>query len=380
MRNRSVFQTALVVALAATTVILSGCGKDGDAVPPATASSAVSSEMQVGPENVAVATIGPLSSGPAVSGTLAPERSATVRAQIGGAVLQTYVEAGQGVRRGTLLARIDASGIQDAFVSARSGVTSAQNNLDVAERDLARSQKLLAAGAIAERDIDQARRAAITARAGLQDARARLAGAQRQVGNTAITSPINGVVSEKAISAGDVVQPGGALYTVVDPSSMRLEASVPAEHLSTVRTGIPVSFTVNGYPGRQFLGRVMRINPTADPITRQVRILVAVPNTEGALVGGLFAEGRIATDSRNGVVVPVAAVDVRGATPTVVKIRSGKVERVPVRIGIRDESSERLEITSGVTAGDTLLLGAAQGITPGTPTRISSVPAGGNRQ
>lgn len=360
------FGLTLAVGIASTS-----CGGNGEAAP-AVATGAATSGMVIGSENVAIAVVGPLSSGPALSGTLLPERSATVRAQIGGSVLQTFVEAGQAVRRGTLLARIDASGIQDAFLSARSGVTSAQNNLDVAERELARAQKLLAAGAIAERDIDQARRAAVAARAGVQDARARLAGARRQVGNTAITSPIGGVVSEKSVSAGDVTQPGGALFTIVDPSSMRLEASVPAEQLATVRIGIPVSFTVNGYPGRQFLGRVTRINPTADAVTRQVRIVVSVPNTGGSLVGGLYAEGRVSTSSRNGIIVPLAAVDLRGSSPVVVKIKGGKVERVSVQVGLRDEASERVEVVSGVVAGDTLLTGAAQGITPGTPTKVST--------
>jgi RND family efflux transporter MFP subunit len=159
---------------------------------------------------------------------------------------------------------------------------------------------------------------------------------------------------------------------VVDPSSMRLEASVPADQLSMVRVGVPVSFTITGYPDRQFLGRVTRINPTADPATRQVRIYVSIPNSGRTLVGGLFANGRIAATAHNGIAAPISAVDMRGTTPTVVRIKNGKADRVQVQLGIRDEGSERIEILSGVQSGDTLLLGAAQGITPGTPVRVSN--------
>lgn len=326
----------------------------------------------IGTENIAIVTNGVLQSGPTVSGTIAPEREAVVRAQVGGSVLQAHAEQGQSVRAGQTLARIDAGGLQDVYLSARAGVTSASNNADIARRELARAEKLLAAGAIAERDIEQARRGAIAANAALADARARLATAQKQVGNTVIAAPITGIVSERPISAGDVVQPGAHLFTVVDPSSMRLEGSVPAEELSQVKLGAPVTFTVNGYPGRTFTGRVSRVNPTADPATRQVRIVISIPNAEGRLVGGLFANGRLASESRSGMVVPVNAVDSRTNVPAVYRIKGGKVERVPVQLGLRDEGAERIEIASGVQVGDTLLLGAAQGITPGTIVTVST--------
>ncbi len=362
--------TRAATLLCAIALLSAGGCKRGAAE--ADAASAKAAGMTIGTENIAVVTAGEVMSGPTLSGALTPEREATVRAQVGGSVLQTYADQGQRVSAGQVLARIDASGLQDAFLSARASVTSARSSADIAERELARSQKLLAAGAIAERDIEQSRRASIAANAGLADARARLANAQKLLGNTRIAAPISGVLSERPISAGDVVQPGAAMFTVVDPSSMRLEASIPADQLSLVRIGVPVSFTVNGYPGRSLTGRVIRINPTADPATRQVRIIASIPNTNGALVGGLFATGRLASESKSGLTAPVSAIDARGTSPAVMRIRQGKVERVPVQLGLRDEGAERIEIRSGVQQGDTLLLGAAQGISPGTTVRVSA--------
>ena len=326
----------------------------------------------VGPENIAVATTGSIMAGPSLSGTLEPEREAVLRAQVSGSVLQTNADQGQAVSAGAVLARIDASGISDAYTSARAQVVAARNAYDIARNDLARNQKLLAAGAIAERDIEQSRRAAISAQAALEDANARLATAEKAYRSTTVTAPFNGIVSERPVSSGDVVQPGSALFTVVDPSSMRLEAAVPAEQLAEVRVGVPVAFTVSGYPGREFVGRVVRVNPTADPTTRQVRIYVSIPNAGRTLVGGLFASGRVSTASRTGLVVPTSAVDLRGTSPSVMRVKGGKVEKVAVQIGVNDKSSETTEIMTGLSAGDTLLVGAAQGITPGTPVRISA--------
>lgn len=371
-------------ALLSATLLSAAC-KDNAKDQIAAAERAAADGTMIGNENIAIAEVGPISSGPSISGALTPERSATVRAQLPGSVLQTYAEQGQAVRAGTTLAKLDQSAMQEPYLSARAGLASASNSNDIAQRELSRSQKLLAAGAVSEREMDQSRRNAIAARAALEDARARLATAQKAWGNTVVTSPLSGVVSERQVSAGDVVQPGAAMFTVVDPSSMRLEASVPADQLSMVRVGVPVSFTITGYPDRQFLGRVTRVNPTADPATRQVRIYVSIPNAGRTLVGGLYANGRISTSARNGLVVPVNAVDTRGTIPSVFRIKNGKVERAQVTVGIRDEGTERIEILTGVQAGDTLLVGAAQGITPGTRVRVTapgvaSAPQSGDKR
>jgi membrane fusion protein (multidrug efflux system) len=372
IRSISRKSTAILLSFFALTA-LNACSKGDNA---SAAETAKGEPMVVGPENISVAANGSIMIGPSISGTLEPDREAVLRAQVPGSVLQTYADQGQAVNAGTVLARIDATGIQDAYASARAGLVSARNAADVAAKDLARNEKLLAAGAIAERDIDQSRRSSIAAQAALEDANSRLASAEKAYRSTTVTAPFSGVVSERPVSPGDVVQPGTALFTVVDPSSMRLEASVPAEQLASIRIGVPVNFTVSGYPGRQFVGRITRINPTADPTTRQVRIYVSIPNEGRSLVGGLFANGRMSTATKLGLVVPESAVDIRGTSPFVMRVKQGKAEKVQVQIGLTDKTSETIEVLSGLQAGDTLLLGAAQGITPGTLIRVSAPTAG----
>jgi RND family efflux transporter MFP subunit len=175
------------------------------------------------------------------------------------------------------------------------------------------------------------------------------------------------------VSAGDVVAPGMPLFTIVEPGSMRLEAAVPAEQLAAVRVGAPVRFTVSGYPGRAFTGRVVRVSPVADPVTRQVQILATIPNAGNTLVGGLFAEGRVASESRTGLVVPATAVDQRGIAPVAKRLKGGQVEEVTVQLGLRDAATELVEITAGLAAGDTVLLGAAHGISAGTRVVVGRI-------
>jgi len=352
---------------------LAACGGDGEAADTAQAAPAAPSAVTVGPENVAVVLRDTIQSGPAISGSLQPERQATIRAEASGTVTAALVEPGQRVSRGQALARIETSGLAEQAISARANVAAVELAYQTAQRDAERATRLLAAGAIAERDAEAARTAAASARAQLQAARAQSTLAGRQLGNATASAPFAGIVGIKRVSTGDVVSPGTELYSVVDPSSMQLEGSVPADQLGAVRIGAPVQFTVTGYPDRTFAGKITRVAPVADPATRQVQIIASVPNTGNALVGGLFAEGRVASQSRDGLLVPGDAVDQRGVRPTVVRLKGGKVERVTVELGLRDETREMVEVRGGVAAGDTVLRGAAQGISNGTPVRVSAV-------
>jgi len=356
--------TLVMIALAA---LVAGC-KGADATKAATTPSGVF----VGPENIAIVKTEQIRSGPAISGTLQPEEQATVRAEVGGAVLSTQAEQGQRVVKGAVLVRLDDATLREAELSARAAVTTAQNTADISRRQVERNEALMKAGAIAERDLELSRNQAAAAESQLANARSMLANAQKQLAKSTVTAPFSGIVSARQVSAGDVIQPGAALYTIVDPSTMRLEASVPADQLSAARIGAPVDFTVNGYPSRKFTGKITRVNPVADPSTRQVRIIVSLPNANGVLVGGLFADGQVASEVRTAPVLPTAAVDERSLKPFVMRIKNGMVQKAEVELGIRDAATETVEVRSGVQPGDTILLGAARGISEKTPVKVNA--------
>jgi membrane fusion protein (multidrug efflux system) len=349
-----------------TLLAVTACGKkDADVATSAPVA------VTIGPENMTVVVQATLNSGPAISGSLVADRTAQIRAEIGGPVVAVLMEPGNRVSKGTPLARIDESAVREAWLSAKSAVTQATLAADIALREQGRSEKLLAAGAIAENALEAARRNNLASQAQLEDAKARFASAQKSLDNTVVKAPYDGVVSERAVNVGDIVSPGSAMFTVVDPSTMRLEGAVPSDQLGAVRMGAPVKFSVTGYPGKDFTGTISNIYPSADPSTRQVRLFVKIPNN-GGLVAGLYATGRVASVTRQGLVAPANAVDQRGIKPFVIRLKNGKIEKVEVTLGVHDESTERIEILSGIAVGDSLLVGAAQGITVGTPVTVSA--------
>jgi RND family efflux transporter MFP subunit len=351
--------------MALATLLAAACGggdaeETGQAPPPAV----------IGPENLAVALDTVLTVGPLLSGTLEPELAATVRAEVGGAVTAVLADDGQPVRRGQVLVRIDDTAVRDAYLSARAALRSAEATSQLARRNAERATRLQAGGAIAERDVEDAQTNATTAEGTLADARARLANAEKQLSKTVLRAPFAGIVANVTVSEGDIVQSGGSLLSVIVPTSLRLEASVPVDDIAAIKPGTDVSFTVSGFERRSFGGKIQLVSPAVDPTTRQVRVIVSIANKDRALVAGLFADGRVSTERRQAVVVPRAAIDSRGIRPLVVRLKSGRVERVEIETGLQDRVNERVEVRRGVAAGDTVLMGGAAGLPPGSPATV----------
>lgn len=356
---------AALAALVVST-LAAGCGGPAESAPSAPAEVGV---VRLSPENVVTAAVGTISSGPVISGQLTPAREASVRAQVGGSIVSLTVDRGQVVRPGAEVARISARDLDATRASAVAAVQSAQTALDVARSEADRTSALVKGGALASRDLEQARNAVAMSEAQLAAARSRVTSVEQMLDDTSVKAPFAGIVSARPASVGDVVTPGTELLTIIDPSSMRLEALVPSDQVPALRPGASVHFTIRGIPG-DFTGTIDRINPTADPVTRQVSCFVTLPNTGGRLIAGLFAEGRVDSVTHEGVVVPLSAVDETGTRPAVTRVRDGKAENVTVTLGARQIETETIEITDGVSVGDVLILGSARNVVPGTPIRI----------
>jgi RND family efflux transporter MFP subunit len=162
--------------------------------------------------------------------------------------------------------------------------------------------------------------------------------------------------------------------TIIDPSRLQLVASVPADAVGALRPGAPVEFRIPAYEEERFTGRISRISPAVDPVTRQLQIYVAVPNRPRTLVAGLFAEGRVTTATREALVAPADSVEASGESASVLRLRDGRAERVPVTVGLRDDQHGRIEIRSGLSANDMLLTGAARAVAVGARVEIAGSP------
>jgi RND family efflux transporter MFP subunit len=354
----------LVVVLA---LVAFGCKKGAQHQ----AAPAETPAVKLAPEDVVTIKRGELETGPRISGTLEAATRSVVRAEVGGTVLQVGPELGQAVKKGDLLARVEAKALGSVTTSAQGGVAAAEAQLDLARREVQRTEALVKGGALAQRELDRAQSQVTAAVAQVKQARAQLASSQSQLGDATVRSPIAGVVARRSVNVGDVVSPGAQLYEVIDPKTMRLDASVASDNLSAIAPGKAVDFEVRGYPDQRFAGTIARVAPAADPVTRQIQVLVDIPNPGGKLVAGLYAEGRVSVEKREALLVPLAAVDMSGDQPSVLRVKNGVVERAVIATGLRDERAEVVEVTNGVAVGDVLLLSrATKNIAPGAKVEI----------
>jgi membrane fusion protein (multidrug efflux system) len=302
----------------------------------------------------------------------------TIGAPMAEQLVEMYVNEGDRVRRGQPLAKFKDQVLQAAAAYASADVATQRMNVRVAEAESARAVALFAEGAIAQRDRDNALVALETARSRLSLAASQAANAEDRLKSATLTAPAAGVVSKRYVQAGDRVDNGKPVLELVDTRVLQLAASVPTEWLSELRIGRPVELTVAQLDSSEVSGRISRINPTADPATRQIQIYVDVPNPRETLVGGLFVSGRVLTrEAADVVAVPRPAVRYEGETrtPYVYVVERGRLARHPVGVGIADDAQALVEITSGVGAGDTVIVGPVEGLSEGTALRIAAAPA-----
>lgn len=328
----------------------------------------------IGPEDFVVAREGTIEAGPLITGALEPAQRAVLAAQSGGSVEWMRAELGDRVRQGQLLLRVQARDLKDTVASSSTALDAAERARELAERQLERTQKLVSSGALAQNELEVAENQLAAAEAQRDQARSALATARERLGGALVRAPFDGVISERQVSQGDVVAPGAPLLTVIDPTSMRLRADVPSRALPLLAVGADVEFRLRGIPDKTFHGSIERVGPAADPATRQIPLLVSLPNPTGQLVAGLFAEGQIAVQREQGLLLPSAALEDTQGRPQVRRLSADRVEIVDVTLGVEDAAGERVQVTSGLAPGDRVLTGAARSLPAGTRVELRAEP------
>ncbi len=360
------------IALLACALTIAACG-GSDQQAEATVDEADVVVLQ--PTDVATAQLESVAQSVVLTGTLNPYRIAEVRAQVPGLVSSIRVDRGDPVGAGQVMAVLDAQGIRSGAAGARAQVSAAEANLALAQQRYESSRKLYDAGAVSQIDFQAAQAALEAARGQLAAAQAQSASASESARQATITAPFAGEVSARTVNVGEAVNPGQALFQVVNSTALELAGQIPVRDAARVQRGQPVEFAIDAYPGQVFVGEVERVEPVADPTTRRVGVYLRMPNTGRTLVGGLFATGRIVTGARDSVVVvPATAVREQGGGTHVWVINNNALEQRPVTVGTTDPSRGIAGIISGLEPGEQVLIapGTARA---GAQVRISGVPA-----
>jgi membrane fusion protein (multidrug efflux system) len=188
----------------------------------------------------------------------------------------------------------------------------------------------------------------------------------RALNDGEVRAPFAGIVSKRYVNVGDKLSPDMPVAQVVDLARMEMEAPIPVGEIPYVKVGQQIEFTVDGFQGRAFTGKVERVNPSAEAGSRSISAFVTLPNADGALKGGMFASGTLATRTGAEVdVIPITAVIEEGGQSYVHVVKNGKVERRTVILGEKNTERGVVAVREGLERGIPVITVKAEGLKPG---------------
>jgi RND family efflux transporter MFP subunit len=383
-RRRSVLVVPGTALLLSASLLAGGCSTAVETAPDATKAS----------EPLAISTV-PVESRSIdrylrLTGSLKADAQAEVSAETAGRVIETPVERGTRVTQGALLVRISPSEtsaqLQEADANAAQieaklglvagqpfdrtkvpDVMNAKASLDLAEAEFNRMRTLVDQKVISQSEFDQRRTQLEAARQkyqseqnladqsyrSLEGARARVALARKAVADTSVRAPLTGLVAERLVSVGDYVTRGARVATVVRVDPLRVELTVPEQHVSLIRVGQQVRLTVDAYPGQEFAATVKFVSPSLRSDQRALTVEAIAANADARLKPGFFATALVRQpDAAPALLVPATAIETIAGTSRVYAVKDNKIEERIVTLG--EKLDGQIEITSGVANGDVI--------------------------
>ncbi|HKP71235.1 MAG TPA: efflux RND transporter periplasmic adaptor subunit [Pyrinomonadaceae bacterium] len=433
MRSTRFYSTALLGILI-TALVSTGCGSSANSATHANSNS----EPEVVDVTTTAASVVPIPTYIEATGNLTSDAQTDVAPAVAGKIVEVNFDIGSYVTQGSVLLRLDPRDAQIRLEQARAGVEQQRQavqqaeanseqslatlrqtqarlgvkdgetfqikdfsqvktvtaQLQLAETELKRTERLLESGDIsrgiydqrrAQRDallgqLDEARsnaavaikaidtaRAAYeatksavgVARASLANSETQVDAAQKAVSDTSVLAPISGYVAERTADLGEYISPSAPntkIATLVRTSVLRVRIDVPEQDIGKVATGQGVSVSTSAWPDRNFAGTVVRISPSLNATARTLVVEAEIQNVDGLLKPGQFATVRITQSKPEpAVMIPVKSVKTVGDTNSVFVVKDGIARETFVQLGLLE--GEMIQVKSGVIEGDQVVTG-----------------------
>ncbi|MGB6132930.1 MAG: efflux RND transporter periplasmic adaptor subunit [Acidobacteriaceae bacterium] len=349
---------ALSLCLVLPPVLLLGCSHSGNpvpATPPAVRAAVVEIVSAQMPQMIQT------------TGTVHAKETALISPQIAGHIRQVLVQAGDRVRAGQLLVKLDDAAMQSALEQATAGETAAQKEqmaaqtqASLAAETLARYQMLQEQKSVSPQEFDEVKKRSEAAQlqvaayaAQSEQAKAAVAGARTQLGYMALRAPFAGIVTARMADPGTLAAPGTPVLRIDRNGSLQVYTAVDESLIGSIHVGMKLPVSVVGIDAANLKGTVVEIVPAADPTSRSFLVkldLAAVKN----LRAGMYATAGIVGGTKPTILAPQSAVAMRGSLACVYALDANSVAQLRyVTLGNRQGS--QVEILSGVAAGEKLV-------------------------
>jgi RND family efflux transporter MFP subunit len=327
------------------------------------------------PVDVIQANQGEASDEIALPATLQAYDESPVYARTSGYIRKWYVDIGQHVKSGQLLAVIDAPEVDQQLLHARAMLSQSQANLTLAAITAKRYQELIKDNSVAQQQVDQNDQNLAAQQATVAAASADVSNLEQQQIYEKVVAPFDGVITERHTDTGDLINAGNSgtgaeLFRVSKTSTMRIFIPVPEGYSQQIHDGMHVTVELTELSGQRFDGQVTRSTRAINVPSRTLLVEVDIPNPTGKLMPGAYGQVHIklAVPSRP-LLVPAGAILFQAAGPQIAVVNAGhKVELRKVTIG--NDFGNTVEITGGITAQDTLIANPPDYLVNGMPVTV----------
>jgi RND family efflux transporter MFP subunit len=296
----------------------------------------------------------PVTNGYATEAVVEAGRESTLAAQVAGRILMLEVDAGDTVRQGQLLARIDDSEARNSMAGSQAQVAQAQANLANTQVQYERARQLVARKFMSQASLDKAQADYQSAQAALAAAKAGVAQSSTSRGFTNIAAPFSGLVSARLAQVGEMASLGRPLLTMFDPATLRIVASVPQEKLEEVRKAGHASIEFPAQ-GRWVEAKSVTVLPAADSRTHISQVRIEIPRDVAGVYPGMFARAHFAIGQHRKMLVPAAAVVRRSEVTGLYVVVGERVQLRQVRLGGTAQDG-MVEVLAGIDAGERVAL------------------------
>ena len=344
---------ATIGALLIGTAVISGCGSEK---PPEDTSLKVRT-ITIGKES------GTTNAG--YSGTIHNRTETNLAFQIGGRVLNKFVNVGDSVQAGQVIAQINGSDTAAQVQNSEGAVKAAQSAFELAETNAKRYRELYAQQAISKLQLDQAENQLNAASAQLQQAQAGLNLSSNQSSYTNLTAPDTGIITALNLEAGQVVAAGQSIGTLAAGHEPEAVIALPEQELSKIHVGSPANITFWALPNVTVQGVVREISPVPDPVARTYTVKITLQNPPNEVQLGMTVNANLTTTDTSNITIPLTALvkDSNGNNAVYI-IRDKKAHLVPIKTG--DFGQNSVIVTSGLAKGDIVITAGTQQLQEGT--------------
>jgi RND family efflux transporter MFP subunit len=309
-------------------------------------------------------------------GTIRSTTTAIVSPRIPGVIVLIAAKEGSRVKKGDILARLEAGENQanaaaaaGAVEDTRRAVDESRTRLTLADSQFERYQQLFKSGVISRQEFEIKETEKELARQGVARAEARLkqtqeqaTGAEAFAGYTRITAPISGIITSRQADLGATVFPGQPIFTLEDEGGYQLELAIPESLSQKVNPGDAVQVTLDAV-GSSFSAKIADVVPSADASSRT--FTAKIPLSQKGLKSGMFGRGAIGIGSRTaGITLPKKSVVERGALTSVWVLNSDSIAKMRI-VKVGKTLGEQVEILSGLSDGERVLVGGFESVSEG---------------